>query len=150
MNVKFRIYRIMSIYKKAVYFILFLAFLIFAAGVQMTSAQSETVVDIVNNSSDHTILADLLKTTELDRIISQKGPFTVIAPTNKAFQDMDADIEQLRNNREQAHEVVLEHLFQGEVTARDAEQALNVKITQGDIRASNGIVHVTDKVIGER
>ena len=140
----------MSTFKRVPYFISFLALLIFALNVQMTSAQTETVVDIVNSSSDHTILADLLRISELDRIVSQEGPFTVIAPTNKAFQAMDTDLDKLRNNHEQAQEVVLEHLFQGEVPSRDAEQALNIRITQGDIRASNGIVHVTENVIGER
>lgn len=140
----------MSTLKRAIYFISFLAFLIMAAGVQMTFAQAETVVDVVNNSSNHTILSELLDTSELDRVVSQEGPFTVIAPTDEAFQAMDINLIELKNSHEQAQDLVIEHLFQGEVLARDAEQALNITITQGDIRASNGIVHITDQVIGEQ
>jgi uncharacterized surface protein with fasciclin (FAS1) repeats len=43
--------------------------------------------------------------------------------------------------------VVIGHLFQGEVSAEEAEPALEVSILEGDIPASNGLVHVVDEVM---
>lgn len=37
--------------------------------------------------------------------------------------------------------------FQGEVSAEEAEPFLGIEIKEGDIEASNGIVHTTDEVI---
>ena len=112
-------------------------------------AQNGTVVEVINSSPDHAIFAELLDTSELDQVISQDGPYTVIAPTDNAFQELDLNLGELRNTPDQAQDVVMEHLFQGEVLARDAENALDIMIIQGDIRASNGIIHITDEVIGQ-
>jgi uncharacterized surface protein with fasciclin (FAS1) repeats len=121
--------------------------LLFIAGISISVAQSGSVVDVINESDDHTILAELLQETELDQVIGQQGPFTVLAPTDDAFEAMGPQLEELRENPEQAQNVVIGHLFQGEVPADEAEPALNIEIEEGDIPASNGLVHVVDEVI---
>ncbi|WP_069131601.1 fasciclin domain-containing protein [Rhodohalobacter halophilus] len=121
--------------------------LILIAGINLSVAQSGSVVDVINESDDHTILAELLETTELDNVIAQQGPFTVVAPTDDAFEDMGSELEQLRQDPERAQNVVIGHLFQGEVPAEEAEPELNIEITNGDIPATNGLVHVTESVI---
>lgn len=121
--------------------------LILIAGINLSVAQSGNVVDVINESDDHTILSELLETTELDNVIAQQGPFTVVAPNDEAFEALGQQLEELRQNPEQAQNVVIGHLFQGEVPADDAEPALNIEITTGDIPATNGLVHVTDTVI---
>ena len=124
-----------------------LAFLFLIAGVQQITAQEGTVVDVIETSNEHTILEDLLETSKFNRVISQEGPYTVIAPTDEAFRQMDVDLDEVRNNQEQAQDIVMEHLFEGEVLANDAENALGIAISKGDIRATNGIIHITDEVI---
>jgi uncharacterized surface protein with fasciclin (FAS1) repeats len=121
--------------------------LLLIAGLNISVAQSGSVVDVINESDDHTILAELLQETELDQVIAQQGPFTVVAPTDDAFEALGPQLDDLRESPEQAQNVVIGHLFQGEVPADDAEPALNIQIEEGDIPASNGLVHVVDEVI---
>jgi len=137
----------MTTFKKVSTIFTALFSLILIAGINLSVAQTGNVVDVINESDDHTILSELLETTELDNVIAQQGPFTVVAPTDAAFEEMGSELEQVREDPEQAQEIVIGHLFQGEVTAEEAEPALNIEITNGDISATNGLVHVTDTVI---
>lgn len=121
--------------------------LFLAVGVNFAQAQDATVVDVINESDDHTILAELLVETELNNVISQPGSFTVIAPTNEAFEALGNDLDELRANPQQLQNVVIGHLYQGEVPAEDVEPNVGVEVVEGDIEASNGIVHVTNEVI---
>lgn len=136
-----------SIKKKSrIFFTAFFA-LILAAGLNVAQAQSGTVVDVISESNDHTILAELLEETELNNVISQPGSFTVIAPTDAAFEELGSELDELRANPQQLQNVVIGHLFQGEVPASDVEPNLGVEVVEGDIPASNGLVHVTDEVV---
>lgn len=111
------------------------------------TAQDGDVVEIVNQSEDHTIFASMLAETELDAVISEQGPFTVIAPTDEAFEALGEELEQIQSDPERMQNIVIGHLFQGEVTADEAGPAIDVEIEEGDIKATNGLVHVTSSVI---
>jgi uncharacterized surface protein with fasciclin (FAS1) repeats len=137
----------MTTFKKTSAIFTALFSLILIAGINLSVAQSGNVVDVINESDDHTILAELLETTELNNVIAQQGPFTVVAPTDAAFEEMGSELDELREDPERAQNVVIGHLFQGEVPAEEAEPALNIEVTEGDIPASNGLVHITDTVI---
>jgi uncharacterized surface protein with fasciclin (FAS1) repeats len=137
----------MTTFKKTSAIFIAIFSLVFIAGINLSVAQSGNVVDVINESDDHTILAELLQTTELNNVIAQQGPFTVVAPTDEAFEEMGPELDALREDPEQAQNVIIGHLFQGEVPAEQAEPALNIEITNGDIPATNGLVHVTDTVI---
>ncbi len=121
--------------------------MLFMAGINVAVAQSGNIVDVINSSEDHTIFAELLAETELDNVIAQQGPFTVVAPTNEAFEALGADLDQLRANPDQLQNIVIGHLFQGEVEAADVEPALGIAIEEGDIAASNGLVHISSEVV---
>jgi len=119
----------------------------FAFSINAVHAQDGDVVEVINNSEDHTIFASLLSETNLDDAISDQGPYTVVAPNDEAFEALGDELDQLRSDPDMLQNVLIGHLFQGEVTAEEAEPALGVNITDGDIPASNGLVHVTDEVI---
>ena len=119
----------------------------FSLNVDNATAQDGDVVEIVNQSEDHTIFASMLAETELDAVISEQGPFTVLAPTDDAFEALGEDLQQIQADPERMQNIVIGHLFQGEVTAEEAGPAIDVEIEQGDIGASNGLVHVIDSVI---
>lgn len=123
--------------------------IILIAGVNFAQAQNNdnTVIDVISQSEEHTILAELLEETELNNIISQPGSYTVIAPTDEAFEAMGSDLDVLRENSQELQNVILGHLFQGEVSADEVGPALGVEIREGDIPASNGVVHITNQVI---
>ncbi len=117
-------------------------------GIGSVQAQGN-VVEVVENSDDHTIFAELLVETELDDLLKQEGPYTVLAPTDEAFEELGSDFEALREDSEKLQNVVISHLFNDEVSADAVEQAKPVTIVEGDIEASNGTVHVVDEVMTE-
>jgi len=125
----------------------FILSLFLIAGVSSLQAQGDTVVDVINNSSEHTIFADLLSESGLDKAVSQQGPFTVIAPKDDAFEAMGSELDQLRANPDQLQNVVISHLYQGEIPSDDVEPNLGIEVEEGDIEASNGVVHVTNEVV---
>lgn len=118
-------------------------------GIGNVQAQ-ETLAAVVDNSEDHTTFAELLETAELKSVLEQPGPYTVLAPTDEAFEELgDEQINTLKENPQQLQNVLIGHLFQGNVSASDVENARPVNITKGDIESSNGTVHVIDEVILE-
>ena len=111
------------------------------------TTQANSVLEIVESSENHTIFEEMLNETELANAISDKGPYTVIAPTDDAFESMGNKLEEVRNSRDMMQKVVSAHLYQGKVDSSEVEAAMNVDITNGNIDASNGYVHVTDAVV---
>lgn len=116
-------------------------------GFSNLQAQDDTVVDVINNSSEHTIFAELVAESGMEQVITQPGPYTVIAPKNEAFEAMGSELDQLRENEEQLQGLVISHLYQGEVPSSDVQPNIGVEVVEGDIKASNGIVHVTEEVV---
>src|SRR5688572_24571259 len=51
---------------------------------------SKDIVDNAVNSSDHTTLIAAVKAAGLVETLKSKGPFTVFAPTNAAFEKLPA------------------------------------------------------------
>lgn len=133
--------------KKMTTFLSAIFSLVLIVGINATAAQDGTVVDIISESEDHTILAQMLEETELNNVISDQGPFTVVAPTDDAFEAMGSELEEIQGDTERMQNLVIGHLFQGEVPAEEAEPALEITVEEGDIPASNGLVHITDEVI---
>ena len=129
--------------------LLFSTSALFAQDMQMP-APSETVVDVVNNSEDHTILAALLVDTELNTTLSQPGSYTVVAPTDDAFNELGESLETLRQNPQQLQQIVLNHLYQGAASAEEMKEALNIDIISTIDTPDNGVVHVVDQVIMQR
>lgn len=117
------------------------------AGLTNLQAQDDTVVDVVNNSSEHTIFAELLAESGLEQVVSEQGPFTIIAPKDEAFEAMGSKLDQLKENDEQLQSMVVSHLYQGEVPSDDVQPNLGIEVVEGDIEASNGLVHVTEEVV---
>ena len=129
-----------------------------------------TVVDIINNSADHFILASVLESTGINEALNGDGPFTVFAPTDEAFEaipeDVLADIiadENLLRSILTYHAVgakaLSTDLINGQeittlngakikVTINASGVFINdAKVTVADIIADNGVVHVIDAVL---
>lgn len=121
------------------------------------------------------ILVEAVVAADLAGTLSGPGPFTVFAPTNNAFasllQELGVTKEQLLANRPLLTSVLTYHVVPGRVTqsqipvgapiATVQGQTLTVNssfvitdqrsrtanIVQADIAATNGVVHVIDRVI---
>ncbi len=98
------------------------------------------------------------------------GPFTVFAPSDDAFAKLPAGtVEALLKDPAKLKDILLYHVVAGNVMAADAAKLTSAKTVQGqplaikadgnkvmindaivtiaDIKTSNGVIHVVDKVI---
>jgi len=114
-------------------------------------------------------LTAAIKAAGLQATLTEKGPFTVFAPTDEAFAKLpEGTVEKLLANPEQLKKVLLNHVVAGDVRAADvvklkSAQTLNgtalaidatdgvkvsgAKVIKADVVASNGVVHVIDTVL---
>ncbi|MGC9371033.1 MAG: fasciclin domain-containing protein [Paracoccaceae bacterium] len=130
------------------------------------------IVDIAAGNDDFSTLVTAVQAAGLVDTLKGDGPFTVFAPTNAAFAALPAGtVESLLQpeNKEQLVKVLTYHVVPGAVTSDQlAGQRLDVATVQGqslhvngtegvkvnkstvtsaDIMASNGVIHVIDKVL---
>ena len=132
----------------------------------------DDIVDIAAGDENFTTLVAAVQAAGLVDTLKSDGPFTVFAPTNDAFAALPAGtVENLLKpeNKDQLVAVLTYHVVPGAVTSDQlAGQRLNVETVQGqtvhvngtngvhvnssrvttaDIIATNGVIHVIDKVL---
>ncbi|WP_301662364.1 fasciclin domain-containing protein [Methanoculleus frigidifontis] len=96
----------------------------------MTGNQTEnnTLVDVINQNQNLTILATAINATNLTETLSTGGPYTCFAPNDEAFGALGNDtIDQLLNNTTVLRQILLYHTVQGNYTS---EQLLNMTQNQ--------------------
>lgn len=139
--------------------------------------EGDDIVDIATKNPDFSTLVSAVKTAGLVETLKGPGPFTVFAPTNAAFDKLpDGTVQNLLKpeNRDQLKSILTYHVVPGQATAAQlAGKTVRVKTAQGgtahvngndsasptgvsveganvvaaDIMATNGVIHVIDKVI---
>ena len=140
-----------------------------------TAAQTQARGDIVDTAvaaGQFKTLAAALQAAGLVDTLKGAGPFTVFAPTDAAFAALPAGtVENLLKpeNREQLVAILTYHVVPGRVTAGDVAKldkattvqggdvairatggtvsVGNARVVQADVMASNGVIHVIDKVL---
>lgn len=136
-------------------------------------AQDKTmdIVDTAAGSKDFTTLVAAVKAAGLVDALKGKGPFTVFAPTDAAFKALPAGtVEALLKpeNKGKLTNILTYHVISGNVMAADVKtmkaktlfgQEASIEVKNGkvtidganvvttDIKCSNGVIHVIDKVI---
>ena len=144
-----------------------------ATGIAHAQSDSPgTIVEVASANPDFSTLVTAVKAAGLVDTLSGKGPFTVFAPTNAAFEALPkGTLDALLKDPKGALTDILKlHVIAGAVDSKAATAAAggNVdslggpiavalngdKLTVGgatvvtaDIKASNGIIHVIDAVI---
>jgi uncharacterized surface protein with fasciclin (FAS1) repeats len=137
------------------------------------SVETNDVVDTAVAAGQFKTLAAALEAAGLIEALKGDGPFTVFAPTDEAFAKLPAgtvDTLLKPENKEKLKAVLLYHVVPGNVTAGQVTklngrsvktlqgssikvktahgvQVDNAKVTQTDIKASNGVIHVIDTVL---
>jgi len=134
-------------------------------------AQSNTIVDIAASNDSFSTLVQAVQAAGLVETLSGKGPFTVFAPTNEAFAALPpGTLEELLKpeNRAKLQQILTYHVVAGAVESSDIQPGEvetvegspvtlaivdgkvtvnDATVTTADIQASNGIIHVIDRVI---
>jgi len=91
----------------------------------MGSMPDPTITELAANNSDLSTLVSALQQAGLDDDLEGDGPFTVFAPTNAAFQNIDAG--ELTGDDDLLEEVLTYHVVAGqEVTAGDIQDGQTV------------------------
>lgn len=88
---------------------------------------NKNIVENAVNSKDHTTLVAAVKAADLVDTLSGKGPFTVFAPTNEAFDGLPkGTVETLLKpeNKKQLAGVLTYHVVPGTHTAADIVAAI--------------------------
>lgn len=148
-----------------------LAFLVGMTGRQ-AYAEGKDIVDTAVEAGSFKTLAAALQAAELVDALKGEGPFTVFAPTDKAFAKLPAGtIESLLKpeNRDQLVSVLKYHVVPGRILSYDAVAAKSAGTLQGDdirvsvsnnqvkineanvvkpdVVTSNGVIHIIDSVL---
>jgi uncharacterized surface protein with fasciclin (FAS1) repeats len=146
--------------------------------------ENKNIVENAVNSKDHTTLVAAVKAAGLVDTLMSPGPFTVLAPVNKAFAALPAGtvdtllkpenkatlvkiltchvipakalssaIKKMVKDDGGVHEVttvggcVLKLSMKGSKVIITDENGNKARVTIADVKQSNGVIHVIDKVL---
>ncbi|MGF1650973.1 MAG: fasciclin domain-containing protein [Hyphomicrobiaceae bacterium] len=135
-------------------------------------AERKDIVDTAVGAGSFTTLVAAVKAADLVDTLKGDGPFTVFAPTDEAFAALPAGtLDDLLKpeNKEKLAGILKFHVVPGKVMSSDiAGKTMDVEtaqgskvaidatsgvkvggatVTQADIEATNGVIHVIDAVI---
>jgi uncharacterized surface protein with fasciclin (FAS1) repeats len=130
------------------------------------------IVDTAVDAGSFKTLAAALKAADLIETLKGKGPFTVFAPTDEAFEKLPkGTVEDLLKpeNKKKLASILTYHVVAGKVMAADVVKLEEAKTVEGskvkivvkdgkvkvndanvvktDIVCKNGVIHVIDAVI---
>ncbi|MEM6305150.1 MAG: fasciclin domain-containing protein [Pseudomonadota bacterium] len=146
-----------------------------AAGLMGTSAladgHAKDIVDTAAGAGSFSTLLAAAEAAGLVETLKSEGPFTVFAPTDDAFAALPegtVDSLLLPENKDQLTAILTYHVVAGKVMSTDLQDDMEAETVQGttvmidldngvmvddatvvtaDIEATNGVIHVIDKVI---
>jgi transforming growth factor-beta-induced protein len=132
---------------------------------------TKNIVEVAQSDPNLSTLVSAITAANLTEVLSEGGPFTVFAPTNDAFSQLDPDVlnaiistPSLLTALLQYHvvngSVSSSQLTNGDVATLLSGQSIAVEVSGGmvtlngssqvasaDVEASNGIIHIIDEVL---
>ncbi|MEQ9258481.1 MAG: fasciclin domain-containing protein [Roseovarius sp.] len=142
-----------------------------AATASPVFAESKDIVDTAVGAGQFETLVAAVQAAGLVDTLKGDGPFTVFAPTDEAFAALpEGTVETLLKpeNKDQLTAILTYHVVPGKVMSGDLSNGMTAATVEGsevtimteggvmvddanvvsaDIEASNGVIHVIDKVI---
>ena len=140
------------------------------AAPETTMAVTDNIVEVAQANADFTTLVAAVVAADLATTLSGAGPFTVFAPTDAAFEALPAGILEkllLPKNKAVLAKILTYHVVGAKVlstdltetevatvegstvaiTLTDGAKVNDATVTTADVMASNGVIHVIDKVL---
>ena len=134
------------------------------------SVTDEDIVEVAAQAGTFETLIAAAKAAGLVETLKGDGPLTVFAPTDEAFEALpEGTVPALLEDEEKLRAVLTYHVVAGKVTAEqvvklDRAETVNgqsvrirvddgtvrvndAKVVKADVMASNGVIHVIDKVL---
>ncbi|MEL6854758.1 MAG: fasciclin domain-containing protein [Cyanobacteria bacterium J06607_13] len=129
-----------------------------------------TIAELTDSSDSFNTLAAALAAADLTEILGGEGPYTVFAPTDEAFEALpEGAVDQLLlpENKDVLVQVLTYHVVPGAIMSADLEPGAvatvegseltvdiaetvtvnNANVVLADVEASNGVIHIIDRVI---
>ncbi|MEQ8820912.1 MAG: fasciclin domain-containing protein [Sumerlaeia bacterium] len=126
--------------------------------------------EILANRKDYSTFNRILRASGIEEALASKGPFTVFAPINEAFQHLDeGELVDLLSNSAALQQTVLFHVAPDRYALQDLAKLENVQTLQGqqlaigtseaglmignalvvrsDVKAENGVLHAIDRLL---
>jgi uncharacterized surface protein with fasciclin (FAS1) repeats/plastocyanin len=146
-------------------------------GISGAQAENITLLEVIAQDNNLTSLATAIGASNISQtVLSTGGPYTIFAPNDAAFLDMDNDTGAVPLTAEDTNAVLMYHVVKGRYTAEDLLAVVNdtgnetgLQTLLGDnltvgmangtitvsnatilapgINASNGIVYIIDRVL---
>ena len=129
----------------------------------------KNIVETARDAGEFTTLIAAIDRAGLGSTLAGEGPFTVFAPSDEAFAQLpEGTIDSLLAEPDKLAQVLTYHVVPGRVTAADVVGLATAPTVQGeelpvsvdgsihvdgarvinaDIEASNGLIHVIDRVL---
>jgi uncharacterized surface protein with fasciclin (FAS1) repeats len=137
---------------------------------ERTTATRPNIVQTAVKAGQFKTLVSLVKQAGLAGTLSGKGPYTVFAPTDAAFKKVPkSTLSALAKDKAKLKAVLLYHVVKGKVSSKQVVKLKSAKTLQGssvsirvsngnvyvggarvtkaDVGASNGVIHVINKVL---
>lgn len=134
-----------------------------------SAGHSMDIVDTAVSAGTFTTLVAAVEAAGLVDTLKGEGPFTVFAPTDEAFAALpEGTVEALLADPEALAKILTYHVIAGKVMSTDLTNGMmaatvngaeltimteggvmvnDANVTAADIEASNGVIHVIDKVL---
>jgi uncharacterized surface protein with fasciclin (FAS1) repeats len=141
-----------------------------AQGYAPEAAASGDIIETATAAGSFTTLAKALDAAGLVETLKGKGPYTVFAPTDEAFAKLpEGTLDALLKDKAKLTAILTYHVVPGTLSAAQVATRTSVKtvngtelsiaakggkvtvgkaeVTQADIPANNGVIHVIDTVL---
>ena len=102
---------------------------------------SKNIIENAINSKDHTTLVAAVKAADLVETLQGKGPFTVFAPTNEAFNNLPkGTVETLLKpeNKKLLQTILTYHVVAGKMNASDIAKAIKAGGGKATLKTVSG------------
>ncbi|MCW4034396.1 MAG: fasciclin domain-containing protein [Candidatus Bathyarchaeota archaeon] len=132
----------------------------------------KNIVETATAAGSFKNLVNAIKAAGLVDTLSGPGPFTVFAPNDAAFSKIPSrQLQDLLRDKKKLRSVLTYHVVNGRISSSDVSSLHSARTVQGqdlsidasrgvmvgdarviqkDIRCSNGVIHVIDKVLMPR
>ena len=141
-----------------------------AQGYAADAPAAGDIIETAGAAGSFTTLAKAIEAAGLTETLKGDGPFTVFAPTDDAFAKLpEGTLDALLQDKEKLAAILTYHVVPGELASTDVAQRStaatvngkdlkitasegkvmvgNATVTQADIPATNGVIHVIDTVL---
>lgn len=102
---------------------------------------SKNIIENAVNSKDHTTLVAAVKAAGLVDTLSGKGPFTVFAPVNEAFEKLPPGTVPMLlkpENKDKLASILTYHVVPGRLTAQDLWSMVDKMGGTAELKTANG------------